>query len=85
MDDGEGYRPLAGPLQRCNVGRTVVWDVRTDTVVTVETLVYSLKQHKLVWGGQSRTTNPNKVDDFVSEVAMTAAKELRKEGLIGPM
>jgi hypothetical protein len=59
-------------------------DIRTDTIVSVETLVYSLKQNKLVWGGQSTTTNPTKVESFVHEVANAAAKELRKQGLIGP-
>jgi hypothetical protein len=58
-------------------------EIRTDTLVNVETLVYSLEQNKLVWGGQSQTTNPSKVDSFVHEVASAAAKELRKEGLIG--
>jgi hypothetical protein len=52
--------------------------------VSVETLVYSLKQNKLVWGGQSQTTNPNNIDNFVREVANAVAEELRKEGLIGP-
>jgi hypothetical protein len=52
--------------------------------VSVETLVYSLKQNKLVWAGQSQTTNPNNVDSFVREVATAAAQELRKHGLIGP-
>ena len=59
-------------------------EIRTDTLVSVETLVYSFKQNQLVWGGQSTTTNPNKVDNFVREVAAAAAKELRKEKLIGP-
>jgi hypothetical protein len=59
-------------------------EIRTDTIVAVETLVYSLKQNKLVWGGQSNTTNPSNVDGFVREVATAAAKELRKQGLIGP-
>lgn len=59
-------------------------EIRTDTIVAIETLVYSLKQNKLVWGGQSNTTNPNNVDSFVREIAAAAASELRKEGLIGP-
>jgi hypothetical protein len=46
--------------------------------------VYSLKQNKLIWGGQSQTTNPSNVDGFVREVATAAARELRREGLIGP-
>jgi hypothetical protein len=58
-------------------------DVRTDTIITIETLVYSLKQNKLVWAGQSQTTNPSKVDGFVQEVATAAAAEMKKAGLIG--
>jgi hypothetical protein len=57
-------------------------DIRTDTIVTVETLVYSLKQNKLVWAGESRTTNPSKVDAFVRELAAGAAKEMKKLGLL---
>jgi hypothetical protein len=50
--------------------------------VTVETLVYSLEQDKLVWAGRSATTNPDKVAPFVKELAAGAARELRKQGLI---
>jgi hypothetical protein len=57
-------------------------EIRTDTIVMVETLVYSLKQNKLVWGGQSRTTNPKNVDQLVTKLATAAAKELEKQGLI---
>ncbi|MGE5198029.1 MAG: hypothetical protein ACM3H9_00220 [Rhodospirillaceae bacterium] len=57
-------------------------DIRTDTIITVETLVYSLKQNKLVWAGESRTTNPAKVDAFVQELAAGAAKEMQKLGLL---
>lgn len=57
-------------------------DVHVDEVVSVETLVYSLPQNKLLWGGQSKTTNPEDVDDLVTEVASAAAKELQHDGLI---
>ena len=57
-------------------------DIRTDTIVIVETLVYSMKQNKLVWAGQSKTTNPSKVDAFVKEVAAGAGKEMKKAGLL---
>ena len=55
--------------------------IRTDTIVIVETLVYSLKQNKLVWAGESKTTNPSQVDAFVKEVAAGAGKEMKKLGL----
>jgi hypothetical protein len=56
--------------------------VRTDTIVYVETLVYSLEKDKLVWAGRSQTTNPSKVADFVKELTTSAAAEMKKQGLI---
>jgi hypothetical protein len=63
-------------------GMTTGGEIRTDVIFTVETLVYSLRQNKLVWGGRSKTTNPERVDEFVRELANEVASELRKEGLI---
>ncbi len=56
--------------------------VRTDTIVYVETMVYSMAQDKLVWAGRSETTNPEKVGPFVKELTAKLAAELKKEGLI---
>jgi hypothetical protein len=57
--------------------------VRTDTIVTVETLVYSLAQDKLVWAGRSTTKNPRQVGKFVQDLTAKVASELKKVGLIG--
>jgi hypothetical protein len=57
-------------------------DVHTNTIVTVETLVYSIPQNKLIWAGQSNTTNPTKVDSFVKELATAARREMVKAGLL---
>jgi hypothetical protein len=57
-------------------------EIRTDTIVIVETLVYSMKQNKLIWAGQSKTTNPSRIDAFVKEVAAGAGKEMKKAGLL---
>jgi len=56
--------------------------IQTDTIVSVETLVYSLKQDKLVWAAQSETTNPSKVGPFIHELVTKAAAQMQKEGLI---
>jgi len=56
--------------------------LRTDTIVIVETLVYSLEQDKLVWAAQSETTNPSKVGPFIKELVTKAATEMKKQGLI---
>ena len=54
---------------------------QTDTLVSVETRVYSLVQDKLLWSGKSVTTNPTKVD-FVKELSAKAADEMQKSGLL---
>lgn len=58
--------------------------LQTDTVVSVETLVYSLKEDKLLWAGTSHTTNPANLDKLVNEVADAAAKEMSKQGFLAP-
>jgi hypothetical protein len=74
---GHGWGAAWGPTQISG------GEIRTDTIVVVETLIYSLKQNKLVWGGQSRSTNPKNVEQLVRTLATAAAKELEKQGLIG--
>jgi hypothetical protein len=56
--------------------------LRTDTIVSVETLVYDMKADKLVWAGRSQTTNPKRVDTFVKELTAGAASKMKKDGLI---
>lgn len=58
--------------------------VRTDTTVSIETVVYSLRQNRLVWAGRSRTVNPRSVDALVTEVAGAVADRLRTEGVLAP-
>jgi hypothetical protein len=57
-------------------------EIRTYTIVSVETLVYSLRQNKLVWGGQSATRNPSSVDRLVHDTAGKVVKELERQGLL---
>jgi hypothetical protein len=56
--------------------------VRTDMIMHVEILVYSLDQDKLVWAARSETTNPEKVGPFIKELTAKAAAEMKKQGLI---
>jgi len=49
-----------------------------DTVVTVEVLLYSLEQNKLVWAGKSKTTNPSGVKAFVNEIAQAAIYQMNQ-------
>jgi hypothetical protein len=56
--------------------------VRTDTEVSIETLIYSLNSDQLLWAATSRTTNPENLASLVDEVADAVANEVVKQGLI---
>jgi len=57
-------------------------EIRTDTYVYVETLVYDLRQNKLLWAGRTSTMNPSDVGSAVKELAAAVGRELRESGLI---
>jgi hypothetical protein len=57
-------------------------DIRTNTIVSVETLVYSLEKNKVMWGGMTKTTNPSKVEKFIQEIVSQAMKEVQKQGAL---
>lgn len=59
--------------------------VRTDTDVSVETLVYALKPNqpdKLLWASTSRTTNPNNLSSLINEVASATVREMSNQGFL---
>jgi hypothetical protein len=56
--------------------------LRTDTILIVETLVYSLQQNQLVWASQSQTMNPTQVGSFMRELSKTLGTEMEKQGLL---
>jgi len=58
--------------------------VVTDTVVRVETLVFDLRQNKLLWAGTSETTNPERLDLFMKDLVKAAGAEMRRVGVIAP-
>src|SRR4051812_40989668 len=57
-------------------------DLITQSDIHVEVLVYSLDQNKLVWAGQSSTSNPGNANKLVREVVKKVAAEMKKAGLI---
>jgi hypothetical protein len=79
---GPAYGGYYGGYHSYGWGAPYGAQVYTNTIVSVETLVYSLEQNKLVWGGQSKTTNPENVDSLVKELAEAVAEELQKQRLI---
>lgn len=56
--------------------------VRSDTVLTIETLVYGLEDDKLLWAGTSESIEPSSIERHVIELARAAAEEMKKVGLL---
>jgi hypothetical protein len=67
---GTGNLPAVAELQHFN------------TLVSVETRVYSLDLDKLLWSSTSRTTNPRDIENLVNEVADATTTEMVKQGLL---
>jgi hypothetical protein len=56
--------------------------LRTDLILVVETLVYSLEQNQLVWASQSQTMNPTEIGSFIRDLGKTIGTEMEKQGLL---
>ena len=59
----------------------VIGGADRDTVVTVETLIFSVSQNQLLWAGVSETTNPKSLARFIEDLVKDCVKELQKQGL----
>jgi hypothetical protein len=55
--------------------------VDQDTIVVVETTIYSVPRDQLVWAAVSETKNPKDLQRFVEDLVKEAVKELHKQGL----
>jgi len=56
--------------------------LQTDTLVSVETLVYSLQSDKLLWAGTSTTQNPDNLGSLIEAVANAVTQEMVREGML---
>lgn len=70
--------PGVGNLLRSTVNE----QQQFDTLVLVETSVYSLDLNELIWSSASRTANPKDLGSLVNEVVEATAKEMVKQGLL---
>ena len=57
-------------------------NLQIDEVVHVETLVYDLRNDKLVWAGMSETMNPDTAQKVVRDLAKEVGREMKKQGLV---
>jgi hypothetical protein len=55
--------------------------VQNETVVIVETTIYSVPRNGLLWAGVSETRDPKNLQRFIGDLVKEAVKELQKQGL----
>jgi len=53
----------------------------TETIVTVETLIFSVPRNSLLWAAVSETRDPKNLQAFVQDLVKESIKELHKQGL----
>jgi hypothetical protein len=58
----------------------VIGGASRDTVVTVETLIFSVPRNQLMWAAVSETRNPKTLQKFVEDLVKESAKELQNQG-----
>jgi hypothetical protein len=62
-------------------GVYVPGSIERDTVVVVETLIYSVPRNQLLWAAVSETKNPKTLQRVVEDLVKESVKELHKQGL----
>ena len=55
--------------------------VERNTIVVVETTIYSVPRNQLLWAAVSETKDPKTLSKFLEELVKEAVKELQKQGL----
>ncbi len=54
---------------------------RRETVITVETTIYSVTKNQLLWAAVTETSDPDNLQKFVSELVKESVKQLHEQGL----
>ncbi len=55
--------------------------VDRETVVTVETLIFSVPRNTLLWAAMSESKDPKSVQQVIADLVKESVKELHKQGL----
>jgi hypothetical protein len=59
--------------------------VDRDTVVVVETTIYSVPRNTLLWAAVSETKNPKDLQQFIDELVKGCVKQLQERGMAGSL
>ncbi len=76
---GYGYRGYYGSTYEAvyRPGYTI-----TDSIVQLETRIYSVKSEKLVWAGKTKSVNASSGEEVVKELVQLVVKDMKISGLI---
>lgn len=79
--------PSAGFYSYYDAGWASAYDpgyLRTDRIVRITTKVYQVTRgsDRLIWRGNSRTVDPDSIDDLVDGVADATAASMRSHGML---
>jgi hypothetical protein len=55
---------------------------QTDTFYKAETRIYDLKSGRLIWGGMSKSMNPDDAQKVATELAQSVREDLQAAGLV---
>jgi hypothetical protein len=58
--------------------------LRTDTLVAMETLVYSVPRDSLIWGSRSRLVHRYEMPSLIAELGDSVPREMVRVGLLPP-
>ena len=54
----------------------------TDTIISLEALVFDVKNDKLLWASRSETTNPSSMNDLVNSLIDATVREMKKQKVL---
>jgi hypothetical protein len=54
---------------------------RQETVITVESIIYSVTKNELLWAAVTETSDPENLQEFVKELVKESVKQLHEQGL----
>ena len=80
-----GAAPYGSMYGYWGYGYGAVYDpgyMQTDTVVTLETNVYSVATEKLLWSSRSETISPSNIDNLMQSVVDATVKEMKKQKVL---
>ena len=57
---------------------------QTDKIYYIQTNIFDAKTEKLIWSAQSKTYNPDSLDDFLKGYEQAITDQIIKDGLVAP-